>query len=137
MAKVKNGVDGFGRRNLGQIQQAASVRGGGMKSMLIRLVEKVERVNAIQHSGGKVRTEDWSELYGLTNEARGVLAKTENQITRACFVSSLFTLAVSSSFIGPDGLSRCFSFTGISDEKCAKALLKHMGWEDIPFEVVK
>jgi len=41
--------------------------------ILTRLTEKVERVNAIQHSGGVINAEDWSELYALTNEARPVL----------------------------------------------------------------
>ena len=41
--------------------------------MLVRLTEKVERVNAIQHSGGYIEMEDWSELYQLTNEARALL----------------------------------------------------------------
>lgn len=48
-----------------------------MKDMLQRLTEKVERANALQHSGGKVSSEDWSELYALTNEARKVLGDAE------------------------------------------------------------
>lgn len=44
-------------------------------SMLVRLTEKVERANAIQHSGGSIEPEDWSELYQLTNEARAAIAK--------------------------------------------------------------
>lgn len=48
-----------------------------MKSLTInalnRLTEKVERANAIQHSGGIIEPDDWSELHQLTNEARGVL----------------------------------------------------------------
>lgn len=45
-----------------------------MKDILERLTEKVERVNAIQHSGGKIQSGDWSELYFLAIEARGILA---------------------------------------------------------------
>jgi hypothetical protein len=41
--------------------------------MLQRLIEKVKRVNEIQHSGGRVKAEDWSELYQLTNEASALL----------------------------------------------------------------
>jgi hypothetical protein len=41
--------------------------------LLTRLTEKVESVNAIQHSGGRVTAEDWSELYAITNESRAVL----------------------------------------------------------------
>ena len=40
---------------------------------LRRLTEKVERANAIQHSGGAIEPEDWSELYQLTNEARAAI----------------------------------------------------------------
>ncbi len=43
--------------------------------MLTRLTEKVERANAIQHSGGIVAAEDWSELYALTNESKAVLER--------------------------------------------------------------
>jgi hypothetical protein len=45
-----------------------------LRSMLERLTEKVERANRIRHSGGRLIDEDWSELYSLTNEARGTLA---------------------------------------------------------------
>lgn len=44
-----------------------------MKNMLCRLAEKVKRANDIQHSGGKIQPEDWSELYQLTNEAFALL----------------------------------------------------------------
>ena len=44
------------------------------QTVLRRLVERVERANAIQHSGGPIEPEDWAELNQLTNEARGVLA---------------------------------------------------------------
>ena len=53
-----------------------------LRQMLIRLVEKTERVNSIQHSGGIVTAEDWSELYSITNEARGVLERTSGHITK-------------------------------------------------------
>jgi len=43
--------------------------------ILVRMTEKVERANAIQHSGGTVTAEDWSELYSLTNEAKSVLER--------------------------------------------------------------
>jgi len=46
-----------------------------LRSMLTRLTEKVERANSIRHSGGRLVAADWAELYALTNEARGVLAK--------------------------------------------------------------
>jgi len=45
---------------------------------LERLTEKVERANTIQHSGGSVLPEDWSELYQLTNESRGTLEKIQS-----------------------------------------------------------
>lgn len=43
------------------------------QSMLRRLAEKVRRANNIQHSGGKVDDEDWSELHDLSNEAFALL----------------------------------------------------------------
>lgn len=42
-------------------------------AVFVRLLEKVERANAIQHSGGTVEPEDWAEFYQLTNEARAKL----------------------------------------------------------------
>lgn len=48
-----------------------------LANILTRLTEKVERANSIQHGGGKVLAEDWSELYQLTNEARAILVRTE------------------------------------------------------------
>jgi len=42
--------------------------------ILTRLTEKVKRANSIQHSGGKILAEDWSELYMLANEADAALA---------------------------------------------------------------
>lgn len=46
-----------------------------LAQMLTRLVEKVERANTIQHSGGSVTAEDWSELYDISNESRTVLER--------------------------------------------------------------
>jgi aminopeptidase N len=43
-------------------------------SILERLNEKVRRANGIQHSGGKVRAEDWSELFTLSCEASSAIA---------------------------------------------------------------
>lgn len=40
-----------------------------------RLGEKVERANIVQHSGGNVCSEDWSELYHLQNELGSALAQ--------------------------------------------------------------
>ncbi len=47
-------------------------------TMLERLTEKVERANAIQHSGGPIEAEDWSELFMLTNEAKAILHTARN-----------------------------------------------------------
>lgn len=47
--------------------------------MLTRLAEKVRRANAIQHSGGVITAEDWSELFALQNEAFGVIARAEGR----------------------------------------------------------
>lgn len=44
-------------------------------SVLVRLTEKTERANAIQHSGGTIEPEDWSELFQISNDARAVIAK--------------------------------------------------------------
>lgn len=44
-------------------------------SALERLSQKTRRANDIQHSGGKIEPEDWSELYALTNEAQAAIAK--------------------------------------------------------------
>ena len=44
-------------------------------SMLERIAEKVRRANSIQHSGGTIDAEDWSELYAIQNEAFGLIAK--------------------------------------------------------------
>ena len=52
--------------------------------MLMRLTEKVERVNAIQHSGGSIEAEDWSELHALTNEAKAVLQRTDPLVQAGC-----------------------------------------------------
>lgn len=46
---------------------------------LTRLTEKVERANSIQHSGGGIMPEDWSELYTLQNEARAAIAKAKGE----------------------------------------------------------
>lgn len=43
--------------------------------ILRRLTEKVQRANDIQHSGGEITPEDWSELHQLTNEAQGLIQK--------------------------------------------------------------
>lgn len=45
--------------------------------ILAQMTEKIERVNAIQHSGGKVSPEEWSELYALTNRAKAVIESTD------------------------------------------------------------
>lgn len=44
---------------------------------IIRLTEKVERANSIQHSGGRIHAEDWAELYQLANESRAAIAHSE------------------------------------------------------------
>lgn len=49
----------------------------GSVQMLRRLAEKVRRANSIQHSGGRVSAEDWSELHQLTNEAFGLIDAAE------------------------------------------------------------
>jgi hypothetical protein len=46
---------------------------------LTRLTEKTERANAIQHSGGRLLAEDWSELYQLSNDARAAIQKAEGR----------------------------------------------------------
>jgi hypothetical protein len=46
---------------------------------LTRLAEKTRMANGIQHSGGRIQPEDWSELYDITNEAFTVLDKLNNQ----------------------------------------------------------
>lgn len=58
---------------------ALFVAAPALLSTLTRLTEKVERANAIQHSGGKVCAEDWGELYMLANEARATIAATEGR----------------------------------------------------------
>ena len=45
-----------------------------LRFALFDLMEKAERVNAVQHSGALVQAEDWSELYALANKARAVLS---------------------------------------------------------------
>lgn len=45
--------------------------------ILAQMTEKIERVNAIQHSGGKISQEDWSELHDLTNRAKAVIEITD------------------------------------------------------------
>jgi hypothetical protein len=44
---------------------------------LKRITEKVARANAIQHSGGEILPEDWSELYDLESEAKGIISKAQ------------------------------------------------------------
>lgn len=46
---------------------------------ITRITEKVKRANDIQHSGTKIPSEDWSELYQLTNEARAVIEKAKGE----------------------------------------------------------
>lgn len=50
-----------------------------MFTALMRLTEKVSRANAIQHSGGTIQPEDWSELYQFQNESKAILAKAEGR----------------------------------------------------------
>ena len=38
-----------------------------------RLLEKVGRANAIQHSGGTVPAEDWAELHRMVDEGKALL----------------------------------------------------------------
>jgi len=47
--------------------------------ILTRLAEKVRRANSIQHSGGNLTAEDWSELYMLQGEAFAIIAQAELQ----------------------------------------------------------
>jgi hypothetical protein len=54
-------------------------------TMLKRIAEKVSRANAIQHSGGAIEAEDWSELYQLKNEAHAVIAKAEKAMSTPAF----------------------------------------------------
>jgi hypothetical protein len=49
--------------------------------MLERLAHKVKRANTIQHSGGRVIAEDWSELDSLTNEAQGIITRAKEGTT--------------------------------------------------------
>lgn len=51
-----------------------------MRDSATRLAEKVKRANAIQHSGGEIQAEDWSELYSLEQECSAILTKA-NTIT--------------------------------------------------------
>ena len=44
---------------------------------LRRATEKMRRANSIQHSGGKVRAEDWAELHQFSNECAAAIAKAE------------------------------------------------------------
>jgi hypothetical protein len=44
---------------------------------LKRITEKATRANSIQHSGGTIEAEDWSELYALANEARAAINAAE------------------------------------------------------------
>jgi len=41
--------------------------------VLERMTEKVERLNSLQHSGGRISAEDLAELSTLTKEARVIL----------------------------------------------------------------
>jgi hypothetical protein len=44
-------------------------------AVMERLTEKVRRANEIQHSGQRVKAEDWAELYQLANEAHAAMKK--------------------------------------------------------------
>lgn len=63
--------------------------GMAFKRMLKRLTEKVERANAIQHSGVPIEPEDWAELYQLTNEAKAVLEATPIEDVQAAIERNL------------------------------------------------
>ncbi|MEQ1843968.1 MAG: hypothetical protein ABL983_00140 [Nitrospira sp.] len=41
--------------------------------ILRSLTEKTEHINAIRHRGGTIQPKDWSDLFHLTNEAKGLL----------------------------------------------------------------
>lgn len=60
-------------------RERSSVRVGNreqeLKSTLLRLVEKVERIESLGKSGGYISAEDWKELRGLTAEARKVMGE--------------------------------------------------------------
>ena len=47
----------------------------------MRLLEKVERANSLQHSrrSHTIPAEDWAELYRLTHEIRALMASPENR----------------------------------------------------------
>jgi len=44
------------------------------------LMEKVKRANSIQHSGGKISSQDWSELYMLQNQLAANIEIIENEL---------------------------------------------------------
>lgn len=46
-----------------------------MSQVTTRLLEKVERINAIQHSGGTIEAEDWVELFQISKQTRDVLER--------------------------------------------------------------
>ena len=53
-----------------------------MLAMLERLAEKVNRANILQHSrkSHTIPTEDWSELYHMTAEAKAIIARAKGLI---------------------------------------------------------
>ena len=48
-------------------------------------------------------------------------------VTRAAFVKDCFTLVLTTTFIGKDGLARCLSTTGIDSLETAQAMCDHLG----------
>ena len=44
------------------------------EGILRRITAQSEKINAIQHSTGTIQPKDWSDLFHLTNEAKGLLA---------------------------------------------------------------
>lgn len=93
-------------------------------TMLQRLVEKVERANASQHSGSQFGPEDWAELYQLTNEARGMLAVPAFANPQAAHAKMLLTMKQA-------GLTfaECINVFGVSSDmdpyaKAAKAMAR-------------
>ncbi len=73
-------ADGFPSNDEAVANARLMVTAPAAIDILHRFNEKAEWMNRIQHSGGLIRPEDWSELYQLSREASAIIAKARGEI---------------------------------------------------------
>jgi hypothetical protein len=66
-----------------------------------------------------------------------VVKMSEKKISKVMYIEHLFTLCLITEFNGPDGFNRSMTVTGMGTIETAKRFLEFMGYNDLPFEIVK